>query len=718
MTAIDFDAINRAASADGRSLVERLVPGGKFRSLEYRPLNPRRNDHNPGSFSINYRTGHWADFATSDKGGDFVSLVAYIKGIEQSEAATELARMISLPLSRANGANGVVRKDASVDCRSAAPPVPRAPNTTTFPTRTPRDAKGKPAFIAGDAGPIVGQEEMRRHIYRRGDVPVRIKIKFRDGRFANWYRVTDAAGATGWQASKPTDFIDVPYVSLGIDPFDPEVIEDPIYWPEGERDVDSLTRLGMLAFTFGGTGDGLPPAAADHVAGRDVVILADNDDAGRKHAQAKAIVAYRVAKSVKIVEFPELPKGGDVSDWVAEGHTAEELNGLVESAPTYKGPTLNGHVAQPTAQPAAAVLNDRTDWWRAELIDVHKLCDQKFPEIRYVVPGLFPEGVTLLASRPKLGKSWLLLQIGLSVANGTTTLVSSDKPVSGDVLYLALEDNPRRMKRRMQKYCGLNKEAWPHRFTPATKWRRLDQGGLDALRAWCKSVAKPTLILIDTLKRVRPPRGKNQSDYDADYEACQGLQELAAEFGIAIIVAHHDRKMEADDVFDTVSGTLGLTGGVDTIAIMKRKGSAVTLHIEGRDLVDGVEKAVSFDRETCRWTVLGEAVEVQRSGERHRVLAALTAGPDGMNVSEIVAAASLVNRNAADNLLFHMLKDGEIERVKRGVYGLPGTRDQALAKNATKIAKKERSELSALKNQEDTVRSLNLSNLSQSTHEP
>ena len=216
-------------------------------------------------------------------------------------------------------------------------------------------------------------------------------------------------------------------------------------------------------------------------------------------------------------------------------------------------------MAQTNREPVPSVeTKPSADWWQKELIDPHQLCDQQFPELRYVVPGLFPEGVTLLASRPKLGKSWLLLQIGLAVANGVTTLVSSDKPVCGDVLYLALEDGPRRLKRRMQKYCGLNRDAWPRRFILATKWKRLDEGGLDALRAWCKSVEKPTLILIDVLKRVRAPRGRNQSDYDADYEACRGLQELAGELGITIIVAHHDRKLDAEDVFDTVSGTLGL----------------------------------------------------------------------------------------------------------------------------------------------------------------
>ncbi len=74
----------------------------------------------------------------------------------------------------------------------------------------------------------------------------------------------------------------------GADPFDREVVADDIYWPEGEKDVDSLTRLGLLAVTFGGTGDGLPKGCAAYFAGRNVVVLADNDTGGRQHAEKKA----------------------------------------------------------------------------------------------------------------------------------------------------------------------------------------------------------------------------------------------------------------------------------------------------------------------------------------------------------------------------------------------------------------------------------------------
>src|SRR6516162_10907607 len=85
--AIDFAAINDAALSRGRSLVENLVPGGKFHGHEYVVRNPRRDDRNPGSFSINWKSGVWKDFATGDGGGDFVSLGAFLWGGGQDDAA-------------------------------------------------------------------------------------------------------------------------------------------------------------------------------------------------------------------------------------------------------------------------------------------------------------------------------------------------------------------------------------------------------------------------------------------------------------------------------------------------------------------------------------------------------------------------------------------------------------------------------------------------------
>ena len=93
---VDFSAVNRAAIAALPAVLVRLIPGGKVLGREFTALNPTRADRRPGSFKVNLRSGKWCDFATGDKGGDPVSLCAYVEGVSQAEAARRLARMLSL----------------------------------------------------------------------------------------------------------------------------------------------------------------------------------------------------------------------------------------------------------------------------------------------------------------------------------------------------------------------------------------------------------------------------------------------------------------------------------------------------------------------------------------------------------------------------------------------------------------------------------------------
>ena len=105
---IDLEGIHRAALRDGRSFLEDLIPGGKFRGIEYVVRNPRRDDRNPGSFKINYKTGVWKDFASGDGGDDLISLVAYVRGVGQGEAAHELADKLGVPLVAGHADNEIV----------------------------------------------------------------------------------------------------------------------------------------------------------------------------------------------------------------------------------------------------------------------------------------------------------------------------------------------------------------------------------------------------------------------------------------------------------------------------------------------------------------------------------------------------------------------------------------------------------------------------------
>ena len=295
-----------------------------------------------------------------------------------------------------------------------------------------------------------------------------------------------------------------------------------------------------------------------------------------------------------------------------------------------------------------------------------------FPPLNFILPGLVPEGATLLVSRPKLGKSWLVLDIAIATAASRFTL-GELKPSAGDVLYLALEDGRRRLQRRITKLLPTFSITWPQGLEIATEWPRADQGGLAGIEQWLtKPNASRRLVIVDTLAQFRKLSSGKAQLYPEDYAAISGLQKLASKYNVGIIIVHHDRKSEADDVFDTVSGSLGLTGAADTILIMKRQAGAVTLYVRGRD-IEEAEMALQFDKAACRWSILGTAAEVHRSAERRRVLEVLKEAAGPLPVKDIQSAAELRTRNAADVLLGKMARDGEIVRVDKGRYTLSQT---------------------------------------------
>jgi hypothetical protein len=294
---------------------------------------------------------------------------------------------------------------------------------------------------------------------------------------------------------------------------------------------------------------------------------------------------------------------------------------------------------------------------------------ETFPPLKFILPDLVPEGATLLVSRPKLGKSWLVLDLAIATAAGRFTL-GELRPSSGDVLYLALEDGRRRLQRRITKLLPPFSGSWPERLEIATEWPRADQGGLEGIEEWLKAAKSRRLVIIDTLAQFRKVSNGKTLLYADDYAAIGGLRNLANKYNVAIIIVHHDRKADADDVFDTVSGSLGLTAAPDTILIMKRQAGAVTLYVRGRD-IDESETALQFDKASCRWSILGAAAEVHQSAERKRVLEALSRGP--LQAKEIQIAAELRSRNATDVLLGKMVRDGQIVRLEKGRYALPQT---------------------------------------------
>ena len=205
---------------------------------------------------------------------------------------------------------------------------------------------------------------------------------------------------------------------------------------------------------------------------------------------------------------------------------------------------------------------ERRSLWSATDLLAHQ-----FPEPRWAVPGVIPEGLTLLAGPPKVGKSWLSLNLGVAVATGSPALDSVEVN-AGHVLYLALEDTPRRLQRRL--HTVIVDQTVPEQLAFAVDWPPMPTGGADLLHKTLTSTPDTRLVVVDVLAKVRGNTDTRGSMYDADYAAMGHLKAVADAHNTAVVVVHHVRKSGSEDFLETISGTNGLAGAADTIAVLRR----------------------------------------------------------------------------------------------------------------------------------------------------
>ena len=153
--------------------------------------------------------------------------------------------------------------------------------------------------------------------------------------------------------------------------------------------------------------------------------------------------------------------------------------------------------------------------------------------------------VQMVAGKPKTGKSWLSL--GLAVAVATGGLALGSVPVKqGSVLYLALEDNERRLQQRLRQILQDQEVALDDLYLE-TGCPRLDAGGAEAIREWVDATDDARMVIVDVFTKIRPERSSSDTGYESDYRALAPLKQLADETGVAVVVVHHTRKMAAED---------------------------------------------------------------------------------------------------------------------------------------------------------------------------
>lgn len=244
-----------------------------------------------------------------------------------------------------------------------------------------------------------------------------------------------------------------------------------------------------------------------------------------------------------------------------------------------------------------------------DTISAAELQRKDIPPVRFVVDGLLPAGLNIIASPPKFGKSWMMLDLCLAVSTGDRFLGYKTRECS--CLYLALEDSPRRLKSRMNKL--LNDRTAPDVFFFATSAHTIDNGLFAELEEFFDTRPDTGLIVIDTLQRIRGAAQGREGAYASDYRETGALKSFADKHNVALLLVHHLRKMRDDgDPFNQISGTTGILGAADTAIVLtreKRGASDTTMSITGRD-VDSRDLVITFNKASCRWENIGDAEAV------------------------------------------------------------------------------------------------------------
>jgi RecA-family ATPase len=298
-------------------------------------------------------------------------------------------------------------------------------------------------------------------------------------------------------------------------------------------------------------------------------------------------------------------------------------------------------------------------------ITAAQLDDTDIPALSWTVPGLLPEGFGILAAAPKIGKSWLVLSLGLSVASGISFL---GVPVEQrPVLYLALEDGHRRLQDRQRRVLD---------GQPAPEALVLQADPLDA-QELAKQFAtdhagRNPVVIIDTLARIRPPRKRGADIYREDYEFGSSLKTIA-DVGATVLGVHHTRKGESEDFLELASGTNGLMGAADFVMVLTRgrTDSNALLRITGRDVTEAGYNLLFDDGIwSPNGTGLSDAaqqVQGPRLGETMTSVLALVNSRDITTPGDVSQLLD-IDVDTAGRYLRRLAGFGLITRTERGRY--------------------------------------------------
>lgn len=350
----------------------------------------------------------------------------------------------------------------------------------------------------------------------------------------------------------------------------------PVYLVDGEKDVETAERNGLVATCPPGFGKRWRTSYTHFLRhASEVIVVADQDalkpDGTLGPGKEFAIEARNALRAESIRARVVAPAAGkDLTDHFTAGY------GVLDFLP----------------EPTASI--------RPRGMSAADLMTREFLPTQYAVERVLPSGLTIFAGSPKAGKSWVMLDVCLAVAAGGPAL-STLKTEQGCALYLAREDTYKRLQSRIALIMGGTMEG-PQSLELVPQEQDWPGGaeGLAYLTEWAEECGEPRLVVMDTLAKIEPEMGEGGrvGVYAGNYTMMAGYKAWADRHNCAVVMVHHDRKGAASnkdqpmglesDPFSRISGTRGLTGAADTLWFLetKRGTGEGALHITGRDVVE------------------------------------------------------------------------------------------------------------------------------------
>ena len=292
--------------------------------------------------------------------------------------------------------------------------------------------------------------------------------------------------------------------------------------------------------------------------------------------------------------------------------------------------------------------------------------------INWVIENILPEGMTILAALPKIGKSWLALQISMAVENALEVL--GFKVKKGRALYCAYEDNRKRIKGRF-KLMGVKAEDKKPDFVYQSCG--LTEGLEEQIEDWIKNTPNAQLVVIDTYYYALPQRSQKsfKERYEIDSKNLSGIHRIALDYNIAILIVHHTTKGKQDDSFNEISGSVGMQSIADTLWVISsdRKAKKNTiLEIIGRDIEsDAFQIGLDVN---CKWLNKGRPGENKESEDQKQITKAIKEldTEHGVYPRDVVTHLKLTDKTEIGNLkkrMKRMLDNNELMRgQKNGQY--------------------------------------------------